>query len=271
MSTDTEKVARIAANKRRYDELKAAGDHAPAALPAPTPRGLPLPPGPLVREDIPAGWYHTLRLKAGEGLRLALMDAPAAVSLICWNAHDTSERLNYADTVKIQWTAKLQKGRVIFSDMGRVMLSLIEDTSAAHDALMGGSTAASNRARYGAKADTERLRNTRDNFILAAGKLGLDRRDIPPALTFFAPVRTDDAGKLAWGPDTRQAGDFVDLRAEMDLIVALSNCPHPLDPRPDYAAGIVEAIRFQAPPIAFDDLCRTATPEAARGFENLAR
>ncbi|WP_029003566.1 urea amidolyase associated protein UAAP1 [Azorhizobium doebereinerae] len=271
MTADTTTLDRIAANKRRYEELKAAGGHAPAVLPAPTARGLPLPPGPLTRETIPPGWYFTTRLKAGEALRIALMDAPAAVALVCWNAHETSERLNYADTLKIQWTARLQKGRVLFSDMGRVMLSLVEDTGCAHDALVGGSTAASNRARYGAKADSERLRNTRDNFILAAGKLGLARCDIPPCMTFFAPVNTDADGRLAWGADTRQAGDFVDLRAEMDLLVALSNCPHPLDPRPDHAAGSVEAIRFQAPPAAFDDLCRTATPEAARGFENLAR
>ncbi len=108
------------------------------------------------------------------------MDAPAAVSLICWNAHETTERLNYADTLKIQWTARLQKGRVLFSDMGRVMLSLIEDTSGAHDALMGGSTAASNRARYGAKADVERLRNTRDNFILAAASSASTGATFPP-------------------------------------------------------------------------------------------
>ena len=71
--------------------------------------------------------------------------------------------------------------------------------------------------------------------------------------------------------DARQTGDFVDLRAEMDLIVALSNCPHPLDPAPDYAPPPVEAIRFRAPAPAADDLCRTATIEAVRGFENNAR
>ena len=267
MTADAETQALIAANKARYEELKAAS-HAPAALPPPTPRGSALlPAGDLTREVIPGGWYWTTRLKAGEALRIALMDGPASVSLIAWNAVDTSERLNYADTVKIQWTAALGKGRVLFSDMGRVMFSLIEDTTGAHDALAGGSTRASNRARYGNKV----LRNTRDNFILTAGKLGLDRRDIPPCITFFAPVRTAAEGKLVWGEDTRQAGDFVDLRAEMDLILALSNCPHPLDPAPAYAPSAVEAIRFTAPPAGPDDLCRTATAEAARGFENLAR
>lgn len=267
MTADAETVALIEANKRRYEELKAAS-HAPAALPPPTPRGsVLLPAGDLAREVIPGGWYWTTQLKAGEALRIALMDGPSSVAFIAWNAVDTSERLNYADTVKIQWTAALGKGRVLFSDMGRVMVSLIEDTTGAHDALAGGSTRASNRARYGNKV----LRNTRDNFILAAGKLGLDRRDIPPCLTFFAPVRTAAEGKLVWAEDTRQAGDFVDLRAEMDLIIALSNCPHPLDPAPTYAPKPVEAIRFPAPPAGPDDLCRTATAEAARGFDNLAR
>lgn len=267
MTAAAETQALIEANKRRYEELKAAS-HAPAALPPPTPRGsVLLPAGDLAREVIPGGWYWTTTLKAGEALRIALMDGPSSVAFIAWNAADTSERLNYADTVKIQWTAALGKGRVLFSDMGRVMVSLIEDTTGAHDALAGGSTRASNRARYGNAV----LRNTRDNFILAAGKLGLDRRDIPPAITFFAPVRTAAEGKLVWGEDTRQAGDFVDLRAEMDLIIALSNCPHPLDPAPTYAPKPVEAIRFPAPPAGPDDLCRTATAEAARGFDNLAR
>lgn len=268
MTVSPETQARMDEHRRRYEELKAAGQgQAPRVMPAPTVRGsVLLPPGPLKRETIPAGWYWTSRLLAGETLRIALMDAPSAVSMIAWNAADTSERLNYADTVKIQWTAALGKGRVIFSDMGRVMFSIVEDTSGMHDALVGGSTAASNRKYAGTG-----LRNTRDNFVLAAAKLGLDKRDIPPCLTFFAPVRTDADGRFVWTGGSRQAGDFVDLRAEMDLLVTLSNCPHPLDPNPVYAAGNVEAIRFWAPEPAFDDLCRTATREAARGFDNLAR
>lgn len=260
----------IEENKRRYAELKAAGQkHAPKALPGPTPRdGAPIPEGAVLQaETIPGGWYWSTPLKAGEALRIRLPHGPAAVSMIAWSAADKSERLNYADTVKVQWTSALGKGRVLFSDMGRVMFSLIEDTTGFHDALVGGSTAASNRARYGDKV----LRNTRDNFILAAGKLGYDKRDIPSALTFFAPVRTDADGVFHWLEGKRQAGDFVDLRAEMDLIVALSNCPHPLDPAPDYAPPAVEAIRFRAPAPAADDLCRTATIEAVRGFENTAR
>lgn len=257
----------IEENRRRYEALKAAGQkHAPKALPGPTARdGAPIPEGAILhKETIPGGWYCTVELKKGEALRLSLAHGEAAIALVAWSARDKSERLNYADTVKVQWTAALSKGRVIFSDMGRVMFSIMEDTSGFHDALVGGSTAASNRARFGDKV----LRNTRDNFILAAGKLGFDRRDIPPALSFFAPVRTDEKGGFHWLSGKRQPGDFVDLRAEMDLLVALSNCPHPLDPAATYAPPAVEIIRFSAPVPGPDDLCRTATIEAVRGFQN---
>lgn len=270
MPVTEDTAAFIEENRRRYEDLKAAGQmHAPKALPGPTPRdGAPIPAGAVIHaETIPGGWYWWTPLKAGEALRLHLAHGPAAVAMIAWAAGDRSERLNYADTIKVQWTAALGKGRVLFSDMGRVMFSLIEDTSGMHDALTGGSTPASNLARYG----RANLRNTRENFVLTAGKLGYDRQDIPPAITFFAPVRTDAEGRFRWIEGARQSGDFVDLRAEMDLVAALSNCPHPLDPAPDYAPQPIEAIRFRAPAPAPDDVCRTATIEAVRGFQNTAR
>jgi len=262
MTTDTE--AAIAANKRRYDELKREGQTHPArALPGPSSRSAPPPLGAVLhRERIPGGWYWSTNLMRGEALRLATPDGAAAVALVAWHLHDTSERLNYADTVKIQWTAALGRGRVLFSDMGRVMLSIVEDSCEAHDAVAGGSTPGS----VGARANAPR-RNTRDNLLLAAAKHGLSRRDLPPSIAFFAPVRTDADGRLRWVGEARQAHDFVDLRAEMDLLVALSNCPHPLDPDQGEPPA-VEATRFRMPPAAEDDLCRTATAEAVRGFEN---
>jgi urea carboxylase-associated protein 2 len=261
--------AEVAANRKRYEELRAAGQgHAPRALPPPTPHdGAPIPASTVVhREIIPSGWYWTARLTRGEALRLINADGTSCVSLQAWNRADTSERLNYADTVKVQWAASLRKGRVILSDMGRVLFSILEDTSGAHDTLVGGSTAASNAAQYGAAP----LRNSRDNFILAAGKFGLDSRDVHPCISFFAPVSVDAEGRFQWAADRRTAGDFIDLRAEMDMLVALSNCPHPLDPAATYAPGRVEVIRFRPPSLTDNDLCRTAGAEAARAFENTA-
>lgn len=106
--------------------------------------------------------------------------------------------------------------------------------------------------------------------MLAALKSGLERRDIPASITFFAPVSVGPEGRLGWNEAGRALGDFVDLRAEMDLTVALSNCPHPLDPAPGYAPNPVAVTRFRAAQPAADDLCRTATIEAVRGFENNA-
>jgi urea carboxylase-associated protein 2 len=255
----------IAADRARYEEHQRKGlQNAPRALPGPS--VIPAAPiaAPIHVETIPGGWYWSTTLKAGDTIRIAQDHGPSAVSLIAWSSADASERLNLPDTVKVQWTTSIARGRVLFTDMGRVLFSVTEAASTAHDALVGGSTAASNAARYAGDQ-----RNTRDNFILVAGKLGLDRRDIPSALTLFAPVWVDAEGSFIWRDELRVAGDYVELRAEMDLIIALSNCPHPLDPSPNYAPRPVTVTRFRAP-VASDDLCRTATAEAVRGFENNA-
>ncbi|MDK4742499.1 urea carboxylase-associated family protein [Rhizobium sp. CNPSo 3464] len=258
----------IAANRARYEKHQRKGlEFAPKALPTPSP--LPAPPidAALIvhQEVIPGGWYWSTRVKRGETLRIAQEQGFSTISLAAWNAADTSERLNLPDTVKMQWTTALSKGRVIFSDMGRVMFSITEDSSGAHDCLMGSSTAASNLAKYG-----EGTRNSRDNFIKLATKAGLDKRDIPAVLALFAPVRVDVDGKFAWQSELPHDGDYVELRAEMDMIVGFSNCPHPLDPSPTYAPKPVTVTRLAVRPTSSDDLCRTATAEAVRGFENNA-
>lgn len=257
----------IAANRARYEEHQRKGlDFTPKALPQPS--VLPAPAietSRIVHEEvIPGGWYWSTRILAGEAVRIRSAGA-GSVALVAWSAADPSERLNLPDTVKVQWTTAIGKGRVIFSDMGRVMFSVTEDSSGAHDCLVGGSTAATNR-RYADAA----TRNTRDNFALLAGKLGLQRRDIPAVLSLFAPVRVDEEGAFRWRPELLHGEDYVELRAEMDLVVGFSNCPHPLDPDPNYRPRPVTVTRFRALAAEAEDLCRTATPEAARGFENNA-
>lgn len=252
-------------NRRRYEALRAAGQGAtPKALPAATELdGAPIAPNTVVaREAVPPGWYHMVRLRRGEALRIVDTSGRSSVSLIGWCEKDPSERINCADTAKVQWSAALSKGRVILTDMGRVFLSLVEDTSGAHDLLMGGSTPASVLAAYG-----EPGRNTHENFLAAASKLGLGLRDIPPCVTFFAPVSLDADGRFTWHGERKKPGDFVDLRAEMDLVLVVSTCAHPLDPARPAAGGPVAVIRHRAPPPAPDDPCRTTSPEIARAFE----
>lgn len=249
---------RIAADRARYEAHQARGlEAAPRALPGPSPRPAPaLEAGRAIwSETIPGGWYWTTRLAQGESLRLSPEERTGTLALACWSAADPSERMNLPDTVKVQWTTELSRGRVIFSDMGRVMLSITEDSCGAHDALTGGSSSGP--------------RSTRANMVLASAKLGLDRRDLPALLNLFAPVRVDGQGRFEWRGSMLASDDWVELRAEMDLLVALSACPHPLDPDQE-ARGIV-ATRLTAIPIAADDPCRTATAEAIRGFENNAR
>ena len=269
MNAHLDTAAMIEANRKRYEELKAAGDAAaPKILPPPTPLdSAPIADSDVLhREEIPGGWYWTTTIKRGEGLRLLNISATPGVSLFAWNEKDPSERYNSADTVKVQWTSELRKGRVLFSDMGRVLFSIVEDTTGAHDTIVGGSTPASNSRKYG----DDTLRSTRENMLLAAGKHGLGLRDIAPVVTFFAPVIVDMDGKLAWRDGVVRAGDFVDLRAEMDLIVAVSNCPHPIAPDTAFDPGPVAAIIHRLAGAGSDDLARTATAEAARGFDNNA-
>ncbi|MDB5606204.1 MAG: hypothetical protein JWP25_3104 [Bradyrhizobium sp.] len=253
------------ANRRRYEELRAAGQEVtPKGLPEATALdGAPIAPETVIsREQVPAGWYATVRLRRGEALRIVDDSGRSSVSLIGWREEEPSERINCADTVKVQWSAAISKGRVILSDMGRVFLSLVEDTSGAHDLLVGGSTPASTLSAFGATT-----RNTQENFLAAAAKIGLGLRDIPPCVTFFAPVSLDAKGRFLWSAGRKRPGDFVDLRAEMNLALVLSNCSHPLDPARPAASGPVTLTRHRAPPPEQDDPCRTTSPEIVRAFE----
>lgn len=253
------------ANRWRYEELRAAGQElTPKGLPEATAFGAaPIDPDKVIsREQVPAGWYATVRLRRGEALRMIDDTGRSSVSLIGWREEDPSERINCADTVKVQWSAAISKGRVLLSDMGRVLLSLIEDTSGAHDIMVGGSTAASTHAAFGTTT-----RNTQDNFLAAAAKVGLGLRDIPPCVTFFAPVSLDEDGRFLWNSGRKRAGDFVDLRAEMNVVLVVSNCAHPLDPARPAASGPITLIRHRAPPPALDDPCRTTSPEIVRAFD----
>jgi urea carboxylase-associated protein 2 len=263
MSAETRREI-AAANRRRYEELRAAGQDATTkSLPDATALdAVPIAPEAVISaEDVPAGWYATMRLRRGEALRIIDTSGRSSVSMVGWRQEETSERINCADTVKVQWSAALSKGRVILSDMGRVFMSLVEDTSGAHDVLVGGSTPASVLVAYGAAA-----RNTHENFLAAAAKLGLGLRDIPPCVTFFAPVSLDTEGRFRWDASRKRPGDFVDLRAEMNVVVVLSNCAHPLDPVRPAASGPVTLIRHRAPAAASEDPCRTLSPEMTRAF-----
>lgn len=263
-SSRTETASPYAANKARYEALYSGAKAKRRDFSEATGNPTVLDPALITfRETVPAGWGWSGLVRRGDTMRVINTGGTAGVSLLLYNADDPTERFNAGDTVKIQWTARLSRGRVLFSDMGRVLASITDDSFGFNDALAGGSTSRTNEEKYGNAA----LRNTRDNFILLAAKHGLSKRDVPPCVTLFAPVGVDASGALAWQGKGAAAGDYVDLRAELDLLVFVSNAPHPLAPG-DYAPKDIELIVWSSPPPGAQDFCRTATEEAQRGFEN---
>ena len=217
----------------------------------------------IENEVIPGGAYWSRIIQRGTTLRIAAPQGSRGVAFLCYNADNPIERYNAADTAKIQFNAFLKKGMLLYSDMGRVLFSITEDTCSLHDTLGGCSNIMTN-AKYG-EGD---FKNSRDNFMLALTKRNLGKKDIMPNLNFFTRIAVDPEGNLAWAEQTAQLGDFIDLRAEMNVLVVLSNCPHPIDPSAVYETKSIQAIVWKSPVPAVDDLCRTSNSEAIRGFQN---
>ncbi|MES1207698.1 MAG: urea amidolyase associated protein UAAP1 [Pseudomonadota bacterium] len=219
------------------------------------------------------GQAWSRRVARGQILRITDLRGRACVSALFYNARDPLERYNMADTLKAQYTAFLTAGRVLFSDMGRVLASVVADSCGWHDTVTGCGTAATNDTRFGPGRYQELRndwhRNARDNFVVELSKRGLGRRDIVANVNFFVRVSADADGKIAWTPGNSRPGAFVDLRAEMDTLVVLSNTPHPLDPSGTYAPPPVELRLRQATGrerAGRKDACRSSRPENARGF-----
>jgi urea carboxylase-associated protein 2 len=220
-------------------------------------------------ETLAAGGYASRALNRGARLRLTDLAGDACVSMLVFNAERPVERLNVADTVKVQWNAYLGAGSLLLSDMGRVMFSILEDETGGHDAFCGASNAAANARRYGDGFNHGAHPNARDRFVIALAKHGLTRRDIHPCVNWFKPVRIAADGATVLEPGPFPPGRQVTLRAEMDVIVVLANCPHVLDPRGAYAVTPLRATAWRGPVTPEDDRVRNATPEGLRAFLNV--
>lgn len=241
-------------------------------IPATAATGLPAGVSPehvVWDETLAAGGYAARVLRRGTRLRLTDLYGDACAAMLVFNAERPVERLNVADTVKIQWNAYLGEGRLLLSDMGRVLLSVLEDDTQGHDAFCGASNQASNARKYGDGFNHGAHPNARDRFVIALAKFGMNRRDIHPCVTWFKPVSiaADGAVELDVGPFT--PGQSITLRAEMDVIVVLANCPHVRDPRTDYAVTPLRATAWAGAVTPPDDPIRNLTPEGLRAFENV--
>jgi hypothetical protein len=219
------------------------------------------------------GWSHVL--KRGSRLRIVDLHGGANVSALFYNADLPVERYNMPDTLKGQHTFFLTRGNVLYSDMGRVLVSLVEDASGWHDTVCGHSTAETIRDAFGGaryqQARNACHRNARDSFLMELAKWGLGRRDLAANVNFFSKVIADESGALALVADHSRPGACVELRAEMNALVVLNSCPHPLAPRGAYPMGEVELSVLDADPVAADDPCHVACPQNERAFANTER
>jgi len=230
---------------------------------------------PLFQLELPGGGRFSHVLRRHDVLRLEDVTGGATVSALFYNFDLPLERYNRPDTLKAQYTAYLTRGRVLLSDMGRVLCSVVADTCGFHETLCGHSDAASVAARYGQKnyqdARNDFHRNGRDNFLIELSLWGLGKQDIVPNVNFFSKVVADEEGKLTFVPRASSPGAHVDLRAEMNVLVVLSANAHPFDPGTTYDPRPVRlSVRRGSPP-GPEDECRRSRPEAARAFENTER
>jgi urea carboxylase-associated protein 2 len=227
-------------------------------------------PGEVTWEEtIAAGGYASRRLARGSRLRLIDLHGDACASMLLFNAECPVERLNVADTLKVQWNGYLGAGKLLLSDMGRVMMSIAEDGAGTHDAFCGASNEAGNARQYGDGKNYGAHPNARDRFMLAVAKYGLGRKDVHPCINWFKGVRIEEDGATTPQIGPFAAGRQVVLRAEMELIVVLANCPHVLDARAEYSVTPLRATAWRGAITPESDPIRNATPEGHRAFLNV--
>jgi urea carboxylase-associated protein 2 len=261
--------------KSREHARQQAGTVVRAMPTIPASAATDLPPGVsgadvVWDETIDAGEYCARILKRGSRLRLINLDGDGCANVLLYNADRPFERLNVADTVKVQWNAYLGEGKLLLSDMGRVLMSITADTAAGrHDTFCGASNEASNARKYGRGANHTPYPNARDRFMLALLKYGLGRKDIPPNVNFFRTVRAAADGSLTFVQGSGRPGEYVELRAEMNVLAVIANTPHVLDPRTAYTATPVRVLAFRGGLTPQDDPIRNSAPEALRAFQNV--
>jgi urea carboxylase-associated protein 2 len=251
---------------RSADDMR----HVPASSSPHAPDGVAV--GQLVwSETVAPGGYTTAVLARGTRLRLTDPDGDACAHLLLHRADAPQERLNVADTVKVPWQAYVGTAHPLLSGFGRVLATVVADTSTAHDALTGTTTRAGNEARYGSGAPESASPAGRELLLLGALKHGLGPRDLPPSLSFFKGVRVGADGAFRW-EGSAGPGRSVDLLLHVTAIVLLANTAHPLDPRSDFTCSPLLVHAWPATPdldsLVAGDLVGALGPEHLQAVAN---
>ena len=203
-------------------------------------------------------------------IRFTDLAGGANVSCLFYNALEPTERYNMPDTLKAQHLARLTQGFVLYSDMGRILCSITHDTIGWHDPIGGTLSEARLAAKYGQKPYQQHRNDwtqaPRESLILELAKYSLSVRDLTPTLNLFSKVQVNELGQMAYVPGNSKAGDSVELRAEMKVLILMNANHHALEPGTVYAPKPVKLTVKRVPPPAADDACRISRPENGRGF-----
>lgn len=228
----------------------------------------------MYEDEIPGGAHWSMLMRKGTTLRLIDKDGGANVGMLFYNPTDKLERYNAPDTLKCQHTFKLTKGHCLYSDMGRIFCSIIDDSVGWHDTVGGNLTDANMKKKWAAKSYQQERNNWtlsgEHSFLVELAKHGLNQCDMSANLNWFSRVFTDGEGNLNFDPSNSKADDYVELRFEMDTLVLFHTCPHPLNSGTDYPKKpLIYQVR-KAAPVTDDDFCMNSRPENQRGFQNNA-
>lgn len=199
-------------------------------------------PAATVHEDtvVPACKPWSARIGKGDLLRLVDLEGRQAIDFLCYNAAEPSDRYNAANTMKLNGSIFLGRGSGLWSLRARKMMTIVEDTCGSHDTLYGCCSIEIDEVRFG-KTNTL---SCQSNFEAELAKYGMGAKDIVANINFFmyVPVQADGAVAIADG--LSKPGDYVDLRAEMDLLVVISNCPERDNPAAGFEPTPVRAIVY---------------------------
>ena len=196
--------------------------------------------GILLDEVVPARrpWSHAL--KAGEVLRIIDLHGQQAVDALFYALPDTTERYSMQDTQLAAGAPYVNTGTVLMSNRGRALLTVVADTVGNHDTSVGCCSCESNSIRFG--HETRYMHSCRENFILELSKHGMTKRDIVPNVNFFMNVPILPDGEFNVTDGVSVPGNYVDVRAETDVLCVISNCPQLNNPCNGYVPTPIRLI-----------------------------